>query len=281
MSASAEKLHQKQPRNRFSPRAGADDANQQPQLAFYCQLDHGSTTGLISDYSRIAHCFDIRPKEILFCTLNTHKIDMSELLGSQIGLDDFIFAHKKELTLADNGAGYLFVKRIKSNSIMDRLRAVVQVGDHIAKLNGLTLRLLLLDRAPGAAALEARHSLPATADGGRETLRFRADGLAIRIEYLQQNDCNAREQIEQINNTLESYMGISDNPDDCGKSLRTRSTAWTLPRRLTAPCSRIPSTFQRISFSKSGKLRLAREIIIEDIIIYTLIYLHTQTVEIL
>ena len=33
--------------------------------------------------------------QILFCTLNTHKVDMSSLLGGQIGLDDFIFAHKK------------------------------------------------------------------------------------------------------------------------------------------------------------------------------------------
>ncbi|TNN26111.1 PDZ domain-containing protein GIPC1 [Liparis tanakae] len=63
--------------------------------------------------------------KILFCTLNTHKIDMDKLLGGQIGLEDFIFAHikgiKKEvevyksedalgLTITDNGAGYAFIK---------------------------------------------------------------------------------------------------------------------------------------------------------------------------
>lgn len=63
--------------------------------------------------------------QILFCTLNTHKIDMDKLLGGQIGLEDFIFAHirgiKKEvevyksedalgLTITDNGAGYAFIK---------------------------------------------------------------------------------------------------------------------------------------------------------------------------
>nr|CAD7575432.1 unnamed protein product [Timema californicum] len=32
---------------------------------------------------------------ILFCTLNTHKVDMTKLLGGQIGLDDFIFVHRK------------------------------------------------------------------------------------------------------------------------------------------------------------------------------------------
>lgn len=61
----------------------------------------------------------------MFCTLNTHKIDMEKLLGGQIGLEDFIFAHvkgiKKEvevfkseealgLTITDNGAGYAFIK---------------------------------------------------------------------------------------------------------------------------------------------------------------------------
>lgn len=63
--------------------------------------------------------------QILFCTLNTHKIDMDKLLGGQIGLEDFIFAHvkgqRKEvqvhkcedalgLTITDNGAGYAFIK---------------------------------------------------------------------------------------------------------------------------------------------------------------------------
>ena len=61
----------------------------------------------------------------MFCTLNTHKIDMEKLLGGQIGLEDFIFAHikgiRKEvevyksedalgLTITDNGAGYAFIK---------------------------------------------------------------------------------------------------------------------------------------------------------------------------
>lgn len=61
----------------------------------------------------------------MFCTLNTHKVDMDKLLGGQIGLEDFIFAHikgqRKEievykgedalgLTITDNGAGYAFIK---------------------------------------------------------------------------------------------------------------------------------------------------------------------------
>lgn len=61
----------------------------------------------------------------MFCTLNTHKVDMDKLLGAQIGLEDFIFAHikgqRKEveilktddvlgLTITDNGAGCPFIK---------------------------------------------------------------------------------------------------------------------------------------------------------------------------
>jgi len=63
--------------------------------------------------------------QILFCTLNTHKIDMSRLLGGQLGLDDFIFAHVRGqpkvvdidktddslgLTITDNGSGLAFIK---------------------------------------------------------------------------------------------------------------------------------------------------------------------------
>lgn len=61
---------------------------------------------------------------------------MSKLLGGQIGLDDFIFAHRKGrpkeieivksedalgLTITDNGAGYAFIKRIKEGSIIDKI----------------------------------------------------------------------------------------------------------------------------------------------------------------
>lgn len=78
---------------------------------------------------------------------------MSRLLGGQIGLEDFIFAHIKGqpkevdvtkaedalgLTITDNGAGYAFIKRIKEDSIMDKC-PLVEVGDHIEKLDGKSL----------------------------------------------------------------------------------------------------------------------------------------------
>lgn len=61
---------------------------------------------------------------------------MSKLLGGQIGLDDFIFAHRKGrpkeieivktedalgLTITDNGAGFAFIKRIKEGSVIDKI----------------------------------------------------------------------------------------------------------------------------------------------------------------
>jgi C-terminal processing protease CtpA/Prc len=78
---------------------------------------------------------------------------MTRLLGGQIGLEDFIFAHIKGqnkeveldksedalgLTITDNGAGYAFIKRIKEGSIMDNIQGIC-VGDHIEKINGKTM----------------------------------------------------------------------------------------------------------------------------------------------
>ncbi|MED6268555.1 PDZ domain-containing protein gipc3 [Characodon lateralis] len=127
-----------------------------PRLIFHTQLAHGSPTGRIYGftnvkelYAKIAEVFNISPSEILFCTLNSHKVDMQKLLGGQIGLEDFIFAHvrgeSKEvevtktedalgLTITDNGAGYAFIKRIKEGSTIDQLKAVC-VGDHIEAIN--------------------------------------------------------------------------------------------------------------------------------------------------
>ncbi|MEE6528689.1 hypothetical protein FKM82_031375, partial [Ascaphus truei] len=90
---------------------------------------------------------------VMFCTLNTHRLDMEKLLGGQIGLEDFIFAHvrgqRKELevyksedslglTITDNGAGYAFIKRIKEGSVIDRTQ-IISIGDMIESINGRNL----------------------------------------------------------------------------------------------------------------------------------------------
>ena len=89
----------------------------------------------------------------MFCTLNTHKIDMTRLLGGQIGLSDFIFAHvrghtkevtidKTEnslgLTITDNGAGCAFVKRIKEQSVISHMKDI-GIGDQIESINGKSM----------------------------------------------------------------------------------------------------------------------------------------------
>lgn len=78
---------------------------------------------------------------------------MEKLLGGQIALDDFIFAHIKGehrrvkiikseqalgLTITDNGTGLAFIKRIKEGSISDK-EPNVAVGDHIESINGETV----------------------------------------------------------------------------------------------------------------------------------------------
>ncbi|XP_030554826.1 PDZ domain-containing protein GIPC3 [Drosophila novamexicana] len=240
-----------------------NDLDKKPPLIFHCQLAHGSPTGLITGfasvrelYKKIAECFDISEDDILFCTLNSHKVDMTRLLGGQIGLDDFIFAHRKGrakeieivktqdalgLTITDNGAGYAFIKRIKEDSIIDRIEHI-SVGDHIEKLNGLnmvgkrhyevarmlkdiatgetfTLRLVEPVRS-GFQGIGPRSQSRASASAsggagnagrnygsGKETLRFKANGNA-QIEPKFDEATTAG--VEAINNLLESFMGIND-----------------------------------------------------------------------
>lgn len=141
---------------------------------------------------------------------------MSELLGGQIGLDDFIFAHRKGrpkeielvktedalgLTITDNGAGYAFIKRIKEGSVIDKIQ-VIQVGDHIEKINsenligrrhfevakmlkeipkGSTFTLRLVEpQKSGFGSIGPRGDIKKGKKpgygSGKETLRFKADG---------------------------------------------------------------------------------------------------------
>ncbi|KAM4551632.1 PDZ domain-containing protein GIPC2 [Odontesthes bonariensis] len=229
-------------------------ASQRPKLVFHTQLAHGSPTGRIEGfsnvkelYAKIADVFDISPPEILFCTLNTHKIDMEKLLGGQIGLEDFIFAHirgiKKEvevyksedalgLTITDNGAGYAFIKRIKEGSVMDSVK-VISVGDHIECINGQnivgtrhyevarmlkelprdqTFTLKLVEPMKAFEMLEPRSKGAKPANDnkigtGRGTLRLRAKGPATVEEEPTEFEEKA---IKKVDDLLESYMGIRD-----------------------------------------------------------------------
>ncbi|KOC61648.1 PDZ domain-containing protein GIPC1 [Habropoda laboriosa] len=184
---------------------------------------------------------------ILFCTLNTHKLEMNELLGSQIGVGDFIFAHKKGrpkeielvktddalgLTITDNGAGYAFIKRIKEGSVINRIK-VIEVGDHLEKINstsligkrhfevanllkdipkGATFTLRLVEPLKnGFASIGPRWDMKKGKKSGygtgKETLRFKADGSAQIVEKM---DDVTTVGINKINVIMESFMGIYD-----------------------------------------------------------------------
>ncbi|XP_029804558.1 PDZ domain-containing protein GIPC2 isoform X1 [Suricata suricatta] len=222
------------------------------KLVFHTQLAHGSATGRVEDfssikelYAKIAGVFEISASEILYCTLNTPKVDMERLLGSQIGLEDFIFAHvkgiKKEvnvhksedslgLTITDNGTGYAFIKRIKDGSLIDSIKTIC-VGDHIESINGedivgwrhydvakklkelkkdepFTLKLI---EPKKAFEVEPRSKAGKSSAGkistGRETLRLRSKGPATMEEMPSEAKTKA---VEKIDDLLELYMGIRD-----------------------------------------------------------------------
>jgi len=224
-----------------------------PRLVFHSQLAHGSPTGIISGftnvkelYHKIAECYDMPPTDILFCTLNTHKVDMQALLGGQIGLDDFIFAHKKGrpkeieitksedalgLTITDNGAGYAFIKRIKEGSIINGI-PFIEVGDHIEKIDGESLVgcrhyevARMLKEIPRGATFVIRLVEPLKAGfsnigprsgpgagkkpgygTGKQTLRLKSNGTG-KVEEVDSVRTTAE---ENINALLENFMGIND-----------------------------------------------------------------------
>ncbi|NWQ60810.1 GIPC1 protein, partial [Neopipo cinnamomea] len=186
------------------------------------------------------------PAQIMFCTLNTYKVDMDKLLGAQIGLEDFIFAHvkgqRKEveilktedllgLTITDNGTGCAFIKRIKEGSLMDQTKTV-SVGDHIETINGRNVadcrhyevakmlkdlekgqlfKLELIEPMKAFEKLEPRSkggALPeAKISKGRETLRLRTKGSATVEEMPTEVEEKAIKKVDEL---LETYMGIRD-----------------------------------------------------------------------
>lgn len=224
-------------------------------MVFHCQLAHGSSTRQVRDftnvkqlYESIAKAFGIGTQEIIYCTLNTHKIDMSRLLGGQIGLDDFLFAHVRGeskvmkvnkdgpalgLTISDNGAGYAFIKKIREDSIMAKVQNCA-VGDHITEINGTDMvgcrhfevARMLKEIPPGSQftmkvvepkkafeAIAPRGNLAAPAQdlkagAGRKTLRMKKDGTAV-IEEEATGDVAIG--INKVEDMLDAMVGIRDH----------------------------------------------------------------------
>ncbi|KAI3385555.1 hypothetical protein SNEBB_008535 [Seison nebaliae] len=239
-------------RERMNQYRGKDeDEKSNDLIQFRCQLAHGSETFNVTNfrnvrelYKRVADCFEIDVNDILFCTLNSHRIDMDNLLGGQIGFDDFIFVHvkglKKEvtilkeesslgLTITDNGAGYAFIKRMRDGGFITQCIPRIKIGDHIETINGksvigsrhyevanylreipvrhkFTLRLI----EPQSTDWELNDGrktirLPNSLKNGRQTFRLSKNNN----ESLPQMIVN-EEIIKNINELLESYLGIHD-----------------------------------------------------------------------
>ncbi|XP_003784349.1 PDZ domain-containing protein GIPC2-like [Otolemur garnettii] len=225
-------------------------------LVFWTLLAHGSPAYQVEGfssiqelYAKIADMFGISPSEILYCTSNTPKVDMERLTGGQIGLNDFIFAHvrgrKKEvrlcksedspdLILSDNGAGCVFIKRIRDGGIIHLVQTIC-VGDHIESINGesvvgwchyavaqkfkelkkwehFTMTLIEPKKAPeiqprSKAGKSLAEQLPEGENLPRKSLRLRSKGTAIIEEMPSGAEAKA---IERIDDLLELYMGIQD-----------------------------------------------------------------------
>uniref|UniRef100_A0A8C9K9M8 GIPC PDZ domain containing family member 1 n=1 Tax=Panthera tigris altaica TaxID=74533 RepID=A0A8C9K9M8_PANTA len=203
----------------------------------------------------------------MFCTLNTHKVDMDKLLGGQIGLEDFIFAHikgqRKEvevfkseealgLTITDNGAGYAFIKRIKEGSVIDHIQ-LISVGDMIEAINGQSLL--------GCRHYEVARLLKELPRGRTFTLKLTEPRKAFDMISVRSGggrpgsgpqlgtgrgtpSAFEEKAIEKVDDLLESYMGIRDtelaatmvelgkdkrNPDELAEALDERLGDFAFP----------------------------------------------------
>ncbi|EGD76474.1 RGS-GAIP interacting protein GIPC [Salpingoeca rosetta] len=243
------------PKDRPLPAApsGSQVPAEQIDMVFHCQLAHGSATKQIRDftnvkqlYESIAKAFGIPTADILYITLNTHKVDMTRLLGGQIGLDDFLFAHVKGdsktakvvkdgpalgLTISDNGAGYAFIKKIRDGSLMSKV-ANIGVGDHIASINGNDMTgcrhfevarmlkeipigaeftLTLVEPKKSLEAIAPRAQAAGTGDvkagAGKKTLRMKRNGTAV-VEDEPTTEVAA--VVGKIDELLDQHVGIKD-----------------------------------------------------------------------
>lgn len=173
---------------------------------------------------------------------------MTKLLGGQIGLDDFIFVHRKGqpkeieisktedalgLTITDNGNGYAFIKRIREGSIIDSIEHI-QVGDHIEKINEesligrrhfevakllkdipkgrtFTIRLVEPIRA-GFSNIEPRGGNPKK--GKKSSYGSGKETLRFKAngnaQIQDEPDTVMQIGIDSINQLLENFMGIND-----------------------------------------------------------------------
>lgn len=144
---------------------------------------------------------------ITFCLTPLQLLLISLFLGRRKEIELVKTNDSLGLTITDNGTGYAFIKRIKEDSIIDRIK-VIEIGDHLEKINStslvgkrhfevakvlkeipkgdtFTLRLVeplkngFANIGPRGDTKKGKKSGYGT---GKETLRFKADGSAQIIE---------------------------------------------------------------------------------------------------
>ena len=122
--------------------------------------------------------------QILFCTLNTHKVDMNKLLGGQIGLDDFIFAHRK---------GELF-------------SVALRFGEHLKKITPLPIHFVFRTTKGDWNYQERRCS---RTDHHRQRSRLRFHQTYQRRKHHRQDEIHQREFLRtSFHFLLFSYTGV-------------------------------------------------------------------------
>ncbi|KAK0404917.1 hypothetical protein QR680_017698 [Steinernema hermaphroditum] len=269
-----------------------------PKLVFQCQLAHGSPTGFVEGvnnigelYSAIASCFpEIDAEDILFCTLNSHVINMDNLVSSNLPVDKFIFAHvkgqKKEvrmtktqsqlgLTITDNGRGKSFIKRIREGSVGATAQPALEVGDHVIAINGISMEgkrhfevARVLRSVPVGeefiirliSPLKSGFNFIAPRSGRGASARPTNSGaLGSGTQTLRfkangaavLQEAPSNEIVDLINAVLDRYLGLND--DDLAL------TVW----EIGATCSDLLDMEERISASPIGVIGFPEELVFD------------------
>ncbi|VDD83515.1 unnamed protein product [Mesocestoides corti] len=182
---------------------------------------------------------------IMYCTLDTPQVDMSKLLGNQLAFNHVIYAHTRGqtkevrfvksaetlgLTVSDNKAGGVFVKRVSPNGVLAKVLEQqtnsICAGDLIECINGrsfinsrhmdvvkylkelpvsskIVLRLISPEKGvlPGISKRQKR-----TGAFGKQTIRFTATGAEV-MDALNQDQTLA---LRRLADTVEDFIGIAD-----------------------------------------------------------------------
>ncbi|KAF8356747.1 gipc-2, partial [Pristionchus pacificus] len=240
-------------RNRYyAPLIEEIEKDSVPATMFSIQLAHGSDMKTIPAFDSLPDLYktikEIFPAEatvdILYCTINSPKVDMDHLLSSSLGLGDVIYVHlvgetttkkfiKTEnnlgLTITDNGAGRAFIKRIRDGSIGEREE--LSVGQQIYRINGEDMQgsrhydvarvlrnieegqevslELISPLQSGFSFIAPRTNVKAptkTVENGGMTLRLKTTGASV----LQTAPPDAT-LLKGINVIFENYLGVNDD----------------------------------------------------------------------